>query len=366
LTAEASIRERLGTALFYGILALLAFLVFLIFQPFLAPLAWAGVIVVVLYPWHERLVRRWGRTRAAVTSTAGVTLIVIVPALIVMGEFVRQGISAARLTEQALSSGQVSWVNHMWDWISQRVPGESPADLATLAREWAQLFAGFLVSEVGVALRNVARFFFDLVVVIMAMFYFFRDADEIIEDLRAVLPFEDSHRETMIGEARDLIFGSVTSSLVAAAIHGLVGGIGFAVVGLSASIFWGVVMAFFSFIPLVGSSIVWLPASILLIVKGHPGRGIFLMVLCAGVVTFVDSFLRPWLISGRARLSGLLVFVSVLGGIAVFGMLGVVLGPIVVAMTASVLDLYTRRGSGPRTSTSQGKPTGGKRGVVLE
>lgn len=366
MPAEKSSQERLGAVLFYGFVALLAYLLFRVFEPFLEPLAWAGVIVVVLYPWHERLERRWGRTRAAVASTAGVTLLLIVPALLVMGEFLRQGVSAARSAEQALASGQVTWVNHAWEWISQHVPGESPADLATLAKEWAQRFAGFLVTEAGAALRNVVRFFFNLAVVLLAMFYLFRDADEIVAGLRAMLPFEDSHRETMIGEARELIFASVTSSLVAAAIHGLVGGIGFALVGLHAAIFWGVVMAFLSFVPLVGSSIVWVPASLLLIVRGHVGGGIFLMILCAGIVTLVENFLRPWLISGKARLSGLLVFISVLGGIAVFGVLGIVLGPIVVAMGASVLDIYKWRGHAHPDSDAEGTAIGRRRGTMLE
>jgi predicted PurR-regulated permease PerM len=114
-------------------------------------------------------------------------------------------------------------------------------------------------------------------------------------------------------------------------------------VGLGAPLFWGVVMAFFALLPVVGSAAIWVPAAIWLMATGHWGRGLVLVAICAGVAGTVDNLLRPVLLSGRARLSGLLVFISLLGGISVFGVLGVVLGPIVVATTAGILDVYTRR-----------------------
>jgi predicted PurR-regulated permease PerM len=127
---------------------------------------------------------------------------------------------------------------------------------------------------------------------------------------------------------------------VAAAAHGVLGGVAFAITGIKAPIFWGVMMGFFSFVPLVGSALIWIPVAISLMAGGHMGRGIILVVFCAVIVGGVDNVVRPWLISGRAAMGGLVVFISVLGGIAAFGLLGVVLGPIVVATAASVLELY--------------------------
>jgi predicted PurR-regulated permease PerM len=213
-------------------------------------------------------------------------------------------------------------------------------------------------------LRNIARFLFDLAVLLLAMFYLFRDGESVLVMLRNSLPFEKEPRDRILQEARDLIYASVNSSLVAAAVNGLVGGIAFAVVGIGAAVFWGVVMAFCSLLPLMGSAIIWAPAAILLMVQGRVGSGILVLLLCAGVVGLVDNLVRPWLISGRAQLNGLVVFISVLGGIGVFGLLGVVLGPIVMATAASVLDLYTRRTS--PSSHAGGKRIGGKSGAVLE
>ena len=343
---QATAGERLATVLFYGVLLLLAYLVYRVFEPFLVPLGWAGVLVVFFYPWHARLERRWGRTRAAAASTLGVTLILIVPTLLLMSLFVREGVGAARGIERQIAEGQLPWVSRAWEWIGQRAPsapGSGPADLPTLARQGAERVVTFLVSRAGAIVRNVAVFLFNLFVTLFALFYLFRDAGSILNGMRRLLPFEEAHREQMITEARDLIFASVTTSLIIAAVQGLLGGSAFAVVGLGTPVFWGVMMAFCSLLPVVGSTVIWVPAAIWLLATSHTGRALALVAICAGVVGTVDNLLRPMLISGRARLSGLLVLISVLGGISVFGMLGLVLGPIVVATAASVLDVYTRR-----------------------
>lgn len=366
MAAEPSSQTRLGAVLFYGVVLLLAYLVYLVFEPFLIPLAWAAVIVVVFYPWHLRLEHRWGRVRAAATSTAGVTLILIVPTLLVMSAFVRQGVEAARLSEQAFTNGHLAWANDTWEWIAHHIPGETPENLAALARQGAENLGKLLASELGAVLRNLFRFFFDLFVMILAMFYFFRDADSIMAAFRHSLPFEEVHREKMIAEARELIYASVTSSLIAALASGLVGGTAFAIARISTPVFWGVAMAFCSFIPVVGSAVVWVTAGIWLIVEGHTGRGIFVLGFCAGIIGLVDNVLRPWLISGKAQLSGLLIFIGVVGGLSVFGLLGVVLGPIVVAAAASVLDIYAPRGHPPHSETAKSKPVGEKRAAVLE
>jgi predicted PurR-regulated permease PerM len=363
---ETTAVQRIGAVLFYGIVVLLAYLVFRISEPFLAPLAWAGVLVVLFYPLHRRLERRWGKTWAASASTTGVTLILIVPAIFIAVAFVRQSIDAVRAAEQAFEIDHVAWVGHGWERISQHIPGTSPEDLSNFAKQSGEKLGSFLASQVGPMVKNLFGFFFDLFVIILAMFYFFRDADDLMASLRQILPFEEEHSELMIRDSHELIFASVTSSLVAAAFHALVGGIGFAVTGIGAPVFWGVLMGFFSLVPVIGSAFIWLPAAIGLMLKGHIAAGIFLILLCSVLVGTVDNLIRPWMISGRAQLSGLLIFIGVLGGIAVFGLLGVVLGPIVVALAASLLELYRQRGHPKDAAAPGGKRVGGKHEPVLE
>jgi predicted PurR-regulated permease PerM len=340
LTAEPTSQKRLGTLLFYGIVAILAYFVFLVFQPFLPALAWAIIIVVVSYPAYVRLTRRFPPTIAALICTVGVTVILIVPALLGMAAFVHQGVQAVQTLQFKIQNGRFDWMNRLWLALQARFPGNDGASLGTLLSRYADNAAAYIAARLGTFLKNTALFLFHLSVTMLAMFYLYRDGPAFMARAREILPFESEHSDRMIREANDLIFASVVSSLVAAAAHGILGGIAFGLAGITAPVFWGVMMGFFSLVPVVGSALIWVPAAISLVADGHIAAGIMVALFCSVVVGLVDNVVRPWVISGRAELGGLVVFISVLGGISVFGLLGVVVGPIVVATGASLLDLY--------------------------
>ena len=340
MTTELKSQKRLGDAFFYGIVILLVYLVYLVFAPFLAALAWAAVLVVVTYPAYERLARRWGPTTAAIVSTVGVTLILIVPTLFLAFAFVREAVVAVQSIQLQAASGHLAWIGNFSGWIEKHFPGVRSETVAASLRQYGEQVAQFVAARVGIILKNTAVFLFDLGVTILSMFYLYRDGGSMITRLREILPFDLAHRDRMLSDARNLIFASVTSSLVIAAVQGAFGGAAFAVAGIPAPIFWSVMIGFLSLVPVVGSALIWVPASIGLAVTGHIGHGILLAAFFIVIVGTIDNLMRPWLISRRAEMSGLLIFISVLGGIEVFGMLGVVLGPIVVATAASLLDLY--------------------------
>lgn len=349
---NATTSDRLTTVLSYGILLLLIYLVFRIFEPFLPALGWAAILVIFFYPMHQRLARRFAASRAAMFSTLAVTLLLIVPAILVTTLFVREAVSISRGVQHSLVQEHAPLVVKTWAWIAQHIPGMDPnADIVEMLEQGVQKQAGFLAERLGTVLRNIAEFIFDLFVMIFAMFYFFRDAEPITHGVRSLLPFDEQHRETMITQARDLISASVTTSLILAVIQGTIGGLGFALVKLPTPLFWGVVMAFFSLVPVVGSGLIFVPAALWLGISGHWGRAILLLAICAGVSTIVDNVVRPILLGGRTELSGLVIFISVVGGVAMFGMLGLVLGPILVATAAGVLAVYMDRPeSGPITA----------------
>jgi predicted PurR-regulated permease PerM len=338
--------ERFGDVLFYGMILLLVYLVYRIFEPFLMPLGWAAVFAVIFYSLNKRLEQRWGRNLSAALSTAGVMLILIVPALLLMTLFVREGIDATRDLQASMAAGEYGGFNRAWGWIAAHVAAQTDINLPGLVRQGAGRLGGYLASELGAVLRNIALFLFELVVMLFALFYFLRDGAAIMRRIRLFLPFEEAVREKMLAEARDLIFASVTTSLAIAAVQGVLCGGAFAIVGVSSALFWGVVMAFLSLLPVVGAWPVWILASIWLFSTGHAARALLLIGVCGGLGTTIDNILRPVLLGGRSSLNGLLVFISVLGGIAVFGALGVVLGPIVVATAVGVLDVYSEKDIG--------------------
>jgi predicted PurR-regulated permease PerM len=344
--------ERFGDVLFYGVILLLIYLVYRVFEPFLVPLGWAAVFAVIFYSLNKRLEQRWGRTLSAAVSTAGVTLILIVPALLMMTLFVREGIDATRDMQASMAAGEFGGFNRVWGWIGAHVAAQTAVNLPDLVRQGASRLGEYLASELGAVLRNVVLFLFELVVMLFALFYFLRDGVAIMRRIRLFLPFEEAIRERMLAEARDLIFASVTTSLVIAAVQGVLCGGAFAIVGVSSALFWGVVMAFLSLLPVVGAWPVWIPAVIWLFSTGHMVRALILIGICGGLGSTIDNILRPVLLGGRSSLNGLLVFISVLGGIAVFGVLGVVLGPIVVATAVGVLDVYSEKDIGSDAATA--------------
>ena len=336
------IDNRFSNVLFYGVVLCLAYLVFRVFEPFLAPLGWAAVFAVISYSLEQRLEQKLGRTRAALSVTAGVTVILIVPVLLLSTLFVREGISAARDVQTTIGEGGYGWFGRAWGWIASHVAaGGISVDLPGLLRQGVSRAGEYVAAELGAVIRNIVVFLFKLFVTLFALFYFLRDADSILRRLQLFLPFEETTRNRMIAEARDLIFASVTTSLVIATVQGIICGGAFAIVGITSALFWGAVMGFLALLPVVGAWPIWVSAAIYLFSTGHAGRGIVLVALCGGLGATVDNVLRPVLLGGRSSLNGLLVFISVLGGIAVFGVLGVVLGPIVVATAVGIMDVYS-------------------------
>jgi predicted PurR-regulated permease PerM len=332
--------DRLTTVLSYGVLLLLAYLLFRVFQPFLVPLAWAGVFVVFFHPAYERVARRMRASRAALVCTTGVTVLLIMPSLLLLTLFVREGIAASTVVQRTLLEGETGPLVRLSEWLNQHLPVPGNVDLPGLFRQGAEKLAAVLAAQIGPVLRNIAVFVFDFFTTLFALFYFFRDGDRLMSGLRNLLPFDVEHRERVLKESRELIVASVLISIVVAGVQGLFGGIAFAVVKLPTPFFWGVAMAFFSLVPVVGTALVWVPAALWLVFAGHWGRALTLALICSVVVGMVDNVLRPALLHGRTQMNGLLVFVSLLGGLHVFGLLGLVLGPIIVATTASLLDAY--------------------------
>lgn len=333
-------RDRVATLLFYGTLALLGYFIYLLFRPFLVPLAWAAILAAVFYPLHRRMEARWGRRRAATASTALVTVVIIVPFILVLVTFVDEARDTISSVDLSLQTPAFARIQSAWSWLQTRLPGGNVGDLEDLVKQGSTALAGVIASQAGVLLRNLVLFLVDLVVMLFAVFFFFRDGDRMMAAIRRILPFRAEFRDLMIAQANELIQASVIAGLVVAAVQGALGGLTFALLGLGAPVFWGVMMAFFALLPVAGAWVIWGPAAVWLLLTGSVGRGVALLVLGACVVGLADNFLRPILVSGRTQLNGLLVFVSLLGGVVAFGLVGLVLGPVVMATTIGLLEAY--------------------------
>ena len=334
--------DRLTTVLSYGALLLLGYLVFRIAEPFLIPLAWSVVLVIFFFPAFQRLRKRMTLNQAALICTLGVTVVLIVPVLLVLLYAGKEAVETTGRIRTFLSGGGVAVPATMIDAIRHHLPQSwQDADFMGPLQQGAEKVASYMAGSLAGMLKNLFSFFVNLFILLFALFFIFRDSEAILRAFRHLLPFEKSLQEEMLSESRDLIFASVAVALLIAGIQGFLGGMAFAITGLPAPIFMGVLIAFFSIVPVVGSALIWVPAALWWGFNGSWGRAILIVVVCGGVAGLADNLVRPLLLRNRTRLNDLLLFISILGGLEVFGLLGLVIGPTVVAAGLGVFRVYT-------------------------
>ena len=347
-SVNATSSDRLTTVLSYGSLLLLGYLVFAIFSPFLVPLAWSAVLAVFFYPLHEKLAKKMKPNQAALVATLAVTFLLIVPAVVVLIYTAREAIDALAQVQNGFAVHGQGPSQGLMDNVGSWVDGHLPAswrelDVSDQLREGAEKTTAYLVGRAGALLKNIISFFVDLFILLFALFFMFRDGEEIVHGAKHLFPFEESTQEEMIHESKELIFASVAVGLLVAAIQGALGGIAFTVTRIASPVFWGVLIGFFSLVPVVGSALIWGPAALWLGFSGHWGKALVVVVICGGVSTIADNIVRPMLLRNRTHLNELLLFISVLGGLEVFGLLGLVAGPTIVAAAMGVFRVYTER-----------------------
>jgi predicted PurR-regulated permease PerM len=336
--------DRLTTVLSYGALLLLGYLAYLILEPFLVPLAWSAVLAIFFFPLHQRVLKKLNPTLAALASTLLVTFLLIVPALLVLSYTTREAIDAAGRLQSSWLQPQSAATSHLIEKLQALLPASlQHTDFSATLRQEAEKFASFLAGRFAALLKNLFTFVADLLILLFSLFFMFRDGDKIVRGVRYLLPFDAALRNDVMRESRDLIFATVAVGLLIAAVQGTLGGIAFGVTGIRSPVFWGVVMAFFSLVPMVGSALIWVPAALWLGFTGHWGRGILVAIICGGVAGLVDNIIRPVLLRNRTRLNELLLFLSVLGGLEAFGLLGLVVGPTIVAAALAVFRVYMQR-----------------------
>jgi predicted PurR-regulated permease PerM len=334
-------RQRVNVLFFYGAVLLVGWLFFRIIEPFLAEIAWAAVLAICFQPAHARLARRFGPSRAALLSTLIVTALLVLPGLLVASALVTEGGHAVNDLQAAVEREGTTRVRGAWEWARLHVPLLPPADevLARVTESMGSVAAA-LAARAGNVLKNVVSFLFSLVITLCIIFFFLRDGAALYGVIDRTLPFPADQRRRLVKQTEDLVSASVIATLVIAVIQGSAGGLAFASLGLRSPVVWGVVMGIASFIPLIGTALVWVPAALWLLASGSPVKGIVLVVIGV-LISNVDNVVRPMLLSGKSEMNGLLVFISLMGGVSAFGFIGIVLGPLVAATVVALLDSYT-------------------------
>jgi predicted PurR-regulated permease PerM len=312
-------------------------------QPFVQVLAWATVLVVAFYPVHRRLLARTKRPgTSALLSCLLVVVTILLPVTLIIFALVHEMSGFAdslKANVSALLDPNSPVTGRFLNWLGQYVNVEqlrSQDFLAERLKGMGGALAGRTLGFVGGVVGVIVEIFF----VIFTMYYLFRDGHRIVNALPDVLPLERAQSEKILARTREVISASLYGVLVIASIQGALGGLMFWILGLPSPLVWAVVMTLLSMIPMAGAFIVWVPAAIFLAVSGFWVKAIILTAWGSLVIGTVDNFLRPKLVGEKTKLHELFIFFSVLGGLKVFGILGIVLGPVVLAITLALLDVF--------------------------
>jgi predicted PurR-regulated permease PerM len=338
---------------FYGTVGLIAWLAYRIVQPFLTEIGWALVLAICLEPVRVRLQTRLGPTRTALLLTFAVVVLLVIPVVFVGTAVVKEGRPAAAYLEAQLRSdgGAVEWFHGGWEWARARAPF-LPTEQEAIAKLTASLgkVAEFLAGQAGGLVKGAANFLFALVITLGVLFFLLRDASAFQRALRRVLPFGAEQNERLLAITTDLVSASVTATLAIAALQGVIGGLAFALLGISGSVLWGTMIGIFALLPLVGAALVWLPWAVWLALSGSLVQAIALALLGVLVLGNVDNVVRPLLLAGKSQMNTLVLIISLMGGAAAFGFIGIVLGPLVAALLTALVESYHAEPAAPAPS----------------
>jgi predicted PurR-regulated permease PerM len=319
------------------------YLCWLMLRPFIDVLMWAGVLVVVFYPVHRRLLARLKKPGiSAMVSCLLVIITILLPLTLIVIALINE-LSGFTQNFQANISALLDpnspVTGRFLRWLGQYVDVEQLRSQEYMTERLKGLggaLAGRTLGFVGGALGIVIETFFT----IFTMYYLFRDGDKIVKALPNVFPLERAQSEKILARTREVIAASLYGVLVIAALQGALGGLAFWTLGIPSPIVWAVVMMLLCMIPMAGAFIVWVPAAIFLAATNQWGKAIILTIWGTLVIGTIDNFLRPKLVGQKTKLHELFIFFSVLGGLKVFGVLGIVLGPVVLAITLALLDVF--------------------------
>ncbi len=306
----------------------------------------ATILACLCFPafhWVNR--RLGGRTNlAALVTCLAITALIIVPFAGLAIMLASEATLAYQQLQTAIEQGKIQEMMSLREqpylgWALQQVDLDRVDIVESLVSLLQSISLGALRHSTAV-FSGIAHVLTSFLIMIVTMFFFFRDGPALFEQIRRWTPLSERYERQIVQKFQEVSSATVIGSLVTAVAQGVAGGITFFLVGLPNVIFWGTLTALFSLVPLVGTAIVWLPWALYLLAIGKTVTALILIGLSIVFVGGIDNVLRPALIEGKTRMHTMLVFFSIMGGISYFGIAGMVVGPIMVALGLTFLELY--------------------------
>lgn len=334
-------RQQARALVFTVLAAVLAYLCWLIVEPLVAPIAWALALAVVTRPLHAWLLRRLRfKSLAAALATLLVVVTLVVPSALAGRQVLLEAVAAATKVQRMVKNG--SWhafversprVEAALAWVDATV--DVPAQLAKLSehvpKAVQQIMAGSLQIAVGVG------------VTLFLLFFFLRDRVQMLDALRSLLPLSERESAQVFRQVDDTIYAILYGTLAVSLMQGALGALAFWWLDLHAPLLWGSAMAVMAIVPLVGTALIWGPAALYLLLEGNPVDALLLAGWGFLVIGLVDNLLKPAIVNNRLHAHIVPIFVSILGGLAAFGVAGVIIGPVVLSVALALLDISRQR-----------------------
>lgn len=328
-----------------------------ILLPFYGAILWGAIIALLFTPLYRQLVLRLKkrRTLAALVTLLLVLLIVVLPLVLITATLAHE----AALLYERLQSGELNPAhyfsgvfNALPDWIQSLLDRFGLVNFATLQRRLATALAQgsqFIATQALSIGQITFEFVASLFIALYLAFFLIRDGDDVVRAVREAIPLAPAHKHELFNKFTTVIRATVKGNLLVAAIQGALGGLAFWFLGVGGALLWGVLMAFLSLVPAVGAGLVWLPVAVYFLMTGAIWQGVALIAYGMLVIGLIDNLLRPILVGKDTRMPDYVVMITTLGGMAVFGINGFVLGPAIAAMFIAVWHIYvkTRSDAGP-------------------
>ncbi|HEX5420131.1 MAG TPA: AI-2E family transporter [Gammaproteobacteria bacterium] len=327
---------------FFGALLFIVTLAFLwLIRGFLQPIFWAVALAIVIYPVHRRLDQRF-RHRASLAALLSMLLIVLIVLLPLAGVIAAITNEAAALYQRLQADN--FQINSLYAEAQRHLPQlisalnalginvEKLQSEISAAAVGTSSFVASRVLEFGQNTLRVTAYFF---IMLYLLFFFLRDGTRLLDGLVRALPLGDARERQLLERFAEVSRATMKGTLVIGLVQGTLGGVAFWLLGIAAPVLWGAVMALMSILPAIGPAVIWLPAAVVLFVEGRIAAGLILIAVGIFVIGLVDNLLRPVLVGRDTRMPDYLVLLSTLGGLAAFGLAGIVIGPIIAAFFLS-------------------------------
>ena len=314
-------------------------------KQFLMAIFLAGLFSALARPVYRRLEIRFNSHRhlASVTTLLLMIVVVLIPLMLLIGIIVGQAIDVGQSVtpwiKQTMDQPDrlTAYLQHL-PFYDQLVPYREI--ILEKAGKIVGSISTWMVGGLSQATLGTANFLFMTFVFLYTMYFFQMDGDKLVRKILYYLPLGNDDESLMMEKFTSVTRATIKGTMLIGILQGGLAGGAFAVAGIDNAVFWGTVMAVLSIIPSIGSALVWIPAAIILIMQGNVGSGVGLLIFCAVVVGSLDNVLRPILVGKDTKMHELMIFFGTLGGIMMFGISGIFIGPLIASLFVTIWELY--------------------------